>query len=267
MVLLSLRTSQLTSRTLNFFVGIMYYPDFSSSLDLTSSIQKQKLSILTDPMECSILPLSTSRQLEDPFFTPKTHGSTWGSYSTKSSCSTSTLTSIRTKLSLRSNAWSSLGIRCEESTQSKNASYTNAIFYPLRYTGFSYGSITKPLYCTPWKSLEKCRKEPPSGYWELSELRLQTVSKLSLALFPLSSIFKNLQVDLNFALLPFQRITSSEPSWTIPSIRTTSLLPSLLICSLSVRKPSSKDTSSIQIINCLEFSLPLSIQNLTWVLE
>ena len=48
----------------------------SSSLDLTLSIQKLKRSILTDPMERSILLLSTSHQSEDQFFTPKAHGST-----------------------------------------------------------------------------------------------------------------------------------------------------------------------------------------------
>jgi len=77
-----------------------YNPDFSSSLDLTSSIQKLKCSILTDPMEHSILLLSISHQLEDQFFTPKAYGSTWSSYLTESLCSISTLTSIRTKPSL-----------------------------------------------------------------------------------------------------------------------------------------------------------------------
>jgi len=117
--------------------------------------------------------------------------------------------------------------------------------------------------------LEKCREEPPSEYWEPSEHCLQTVSKPLLASFPLSSTFKNLQVDLNFALLLFQRITSSELSWTIPSIHATSLLLSLSISSLSVRKTLSKNTSLTQIVNCLEFSLhfSLSIQNLTQILE
>ena len=243
MVSLSLRTSWLTSWTHNFFIVIMYYLDFLSSLDLTSSIQKLKCSILTDPMECSILLLLTSRQSEDQFFAPKAHGSTWGSYLTESLCSISTSTSIQTKPSLWSNAWNSLGIHREESTQFKNASYTDATFYPLCYMGFSYSSITKPLCHTPWKSLEKCREEPPSGYWEPSEHHLQKVSKPSLASFPLSSTFKNSQVDLNFTLLLFQRITSSEPSWTISSIHATSLIPSLSICSLSIRKTLSKNTS------------------------
>ena len=211
MVSLSLRTSWLIFQTHNFFIVIIYYPDFSSSLDLTLSIQKLKHSILTDPMEHLILLLSTSHQLEDQFFAPKAHRSTWGSYSTKSSCSISTLTSIQTKPSLWSNTWNFLGVRYEESTRSKNASYTDTAFYPLYYIGFSYGSITKSLYHTPWKSLEKCREEPLSGYWESSEHHLQTVPKPSLALFSLSSIFKNLQVDLNFTLLLFWRITSSEP--------------------------------------------------------
>ena len=202
-VSLSLRTSWLTSQTHIFFVVIMYYPDFSSSLDLTSSIWKLKHSILTDLMKYSILLLSTSCQLEDHFFIPKAHRSTWGSYSTKSLCSISTSTSIQTKPSLWSNAWNFLGIHHEKSTWSKNTSYTDAMFYLLCYMGFSYGSITKPLYHTPWKSSEKCREEPLSGYWEPSEHCLQKVLKPLLASFPLSSTFKNLQVDLNFTLLLF----------------------------------------------------------------
>ena len=77
-----------------------YNSDFSSSLDLTSSIRKLKCSILTDPMEHSILLLLISYQLEDQFFTPKAHGSTWSLYLTESLCSISTSTSIRTKPSL-----------------------------------------------------------------------------------------------------------------------------------------------------------------------
>ena len=139
----------------------------------------------------------------EPILHPKSSWKYLGSYLTESSCSISTSTSIRTKPSLWSNAWNSLGIHHKKSTQSKNTSYTDAMSYPLHYMNFSYSSITKPLYHTPWKSLEKCREEPLSGYWEPSEHYLQTVSKLSLVSFPLSSIFKNSQVDLNFALLLF----------------------------------------------------------------
>ena len=96
------RTNLLTSQTHISFVVTMYYPVFLPSLDLSSNIQKLKPSISTDLMERSIPHLLTSRQSENPFSDPKTHGNIWGSSSTGSSCSTNTLTSTQTKQSLQS---------------------------------------------------------------------------------------------------------------------------------------------------------------------
>ena len=153
----------------------MYYSVFLPSLNLLSNTRKLKSSILTGLIECSIPLPSISHQSKVPFFIPKAHGNTWGSSSTRSSRFTNISTSTRIKLSLWSSVWDFLGIHHEVSTQIRNTFYIGTVYFPSHYTDSSYGFITKPLYCTPWKSLEKYREELLFGYWELSELCLWTV--------------------------------------------------------------------------------------------
>ena len=79
---------------------------------------------------------------------------------------------------------------------------------PLLYTVFNYGFITKLPYCTTWKSWGKYREEPLFGYWEPSKHRLWKVLKLLWVSSLSNFTSKNLQTDLNYALLCFQRVIS-----------------------------------------------------------
>ena len=202
MVLLFLRTNQLMLQTLIFFVVIMYWPNFWTSLVSSSNIQKLKYFTSTGCMDSSTLPYLISLPSEVPLFTPKTHGSTWDSSLIESSLSINTSTIIWTKPFQQSNAWSFLETHCEESTQFRNAYCIDAAYFML-YMVINYDSTTMLPFHTPWKAWGKCKEEPLSRYWKLLKHHLWKVLKLSQDSFLLNSIFRNSQADLNYTLLRY----------------------------------------------------------------
>ena len=208
MVLLFLRTNQLTFQTLIFSIVIIYWPNFLTSSVLSLNIWKLKYSTLTGCMDSSTLLHLISLPLEGLLFVPKTHRSTWDSSLTGNSLSTNILTIIQTKPSQWSNAWSFLGTHCEKSTQFRNTYCIDAVYSQLLYMVINYGSITKLPYCTTWKSWGKCKEELLFVYWKLSKHCLWKVLKLLQESFLSNSTFRNLQADLNYTLLRYQPVIS-----------------------------------------------------------
>ena len=207
-VLLFLRTNQLTFQTLIFSVVIMYWPNFLTSLVLLLNIQKLKYFTLTDCIGSSTLLHLISLLLEVLLFVPKIHGSTWDSFLIESSLSINTLTIIQTKPFQRSNAWSFLGTYHEESPQFRNAYCIDAVSSPLLYMVINYGFTKMLPYCTTWKSWWKCKEELLFGYWELSKHYLWKALKLLQESFLSNLIFRNLQADLNCTLLLYLLVIS-----------------------------------------------------------
>ena len=201
MVLLFLRTNQLILQTFIFFVVIIYWPNFWTSLVSSSNIQKLKYFTSTGCTDSSTLPHLISLLSKVPLFTPKTHRSTWDLSLTGSSLFINTSTIIRTKLFQQSNIWSFLGTHCEELTQFRNTYCINAVYSPSLYMVINYGSTTMLPFYTLWKSWGKCKEELLFGYWELSKHCLQKILKLLQDSFLLNSIFRNSQADLNYILL------------------------------------------------------------------
>jgi len=150
-VLLFLRTNQLTLQTLIFFIVIIYWPNFWISSVSSSNIWKLKYFTLISCMNSSTLPHLISLPLEVPLFALKTHESTWDSSLTGSSLSINTLTIIQIKLFQQSSTWSFLGTHCKKSTQFKNAYYIDTAHFPLLYIVVNYSSTTMLPFHIPWK--------------------------------------------------------------------------------------------------------------------
>ena len=141
----------------------MFYLISSLSSVLLLNIWKLKFFTSTGLMDCSTPLLLTFLLLEALFSVPKTHGSIWGLSLTESLPSINILISIRTKLSLWSNAWDSLETCSEVSTLSRNNFFTDVMSSSSCCTNSNYGFTINISNENPQKNTEKsCHLDPGS---------------------------------------------------------------------------------------------------------